>query len=59
MISYMASGIWIVLVIPAVLAFIFGVWVFYNVLADVSERGFSPFEVVGPDTVRMKVGPNE
>ncbi len=55
----MASGIWIVLVIPAVLAFIFGVWVFYNVLADVSERGFSPFEVVGPDTVRMKVGPNE
>lgn len=59
MISYMASGIWIVLVIPAILAFIFGVWVFYNMLADVSERGFSPFEVVGPDTVRMKIGPNE
>jgi len=37
----MASGVWVVLVIPAIIAFIFGVWVFYNMVVDVTERGYS------------------
>jgi hypothetical protein len=53
----MASGMWVVLVIPAILAFIFGAWVLYNMIADVSAREASPFTVVGPDTIRMQVKP--
>lgn len=34
----MSSGIWVVLVIPAIIAFVFGAWVFYNMVIDVSER---------------------
>jgi hypothetical protein len=34
----MANGIWVVLVIPAIIAFVFGAWVFYNMVVDVSER---------------------
>ncbi|MGH9993284.1 MAG: hypothetical protein ACREBU_11190 [Nitrososphaera sp.] len=34
----MAAGLWVVLVIPAILAFLFGAWVFYNVVVDVSHR---------------------
>jgi hypothetical protein len=29
---------WVVLVIPAIIAFVFGVWVFYSMVVDVSER---------------------
>ena len=53
----MASGIWVVLVIPAILAFIFGVWVLYNMIADVSTREASPFTAIGPDTIRMQIKP--
>jgi hypothetical protein len=35
----MAGGMWVVLVIPAIIAFVFGAWVFYNMIIDVSERG--------------------
>jgi hypothetical protein len=52
----MASGIWMLLVIPAIIAFVFGIWVFYSVVIDVSnKRETSPFTVVGPDTIRMKI----
>ena len=34
----MVAGLWVVLVIPAILAFLFGAWVFYNVVVDVSQR---------------------
>lgn len=34
----MAGGIWVVLVIPAIIAFVFGAWVFYSMVVDVSER---------------------
>lgn len=37
----MARGIWILLVIPAIVAFIFGVWVLYSIIIDVSERDLS------------------
>ena len=53
----MASGILMLLVIPAIIAFVFGIWVFYSVVIDVSKREISQFTVVGPDTIRMKVDP--
>ena len=34
----MIGGMWLVLIIPAIVAFIFGAWVFYNMVLDVSER---------------------
>jgi hypothetical protein len=37
----MAVGMWVVLVIPAIIAFVFGAWVFYSMVVDVSERGIS------------------
>jgi hypothetical protein len=55
----MANGILILLVIPAVIAFIFGIWVLYSVVVDVSKRETSQFSVVGPDTIRMRVEPPE
>ena len=51
----MASGMWMLLVIPAIIAFVFGIWVFYSVVIDVSKREPSQFTVVGPDTIRMKI----
>jgi hypothetical protein len=44
-----------VLVIPAIIAFVFGIWVFYSVVVDVSKRETSQFSIVGPDTIRMKI----
>ena len=55
----MASGILMLLVIPAIIAFVFGIWVFYSVMVDVSERQTSQFTVVRPDTIRMNVGPEK
>jgi hypothetical protein len=55
----MVSGILMLLVIPAIIAFAFGIWVFYSVMVDVSERQTSQFTVVGPDTIRMNVGPEK
>jgi hypothetical protein len=34
----MAGGMWVVLVIPAIIALVFGAWVFYSMVVDVSER---------------------
>jgi hypothetical protein len=53
----MASGILMLLVIPAIIAFVFGIWVFYSVIIDLSEREATQFTEVGPDTIRMKVDP--
>jgi hypothetical protein len=55
----MAGGMWVVLMIPAIIAFIFGAWVFYSMVIDVSERETSPFTVIGPDRVRITVEPGE
>ena len=57
--TVMASGILMILVIPAIIAFVFGIWVFYSVIIEASERETSQFTVVGPDTIRMKVDPTE
>jgi hypothetical protein len=53
----MASGIVMLLVIPAIIAFVFGIWVFYSVLIDVPKKETSQFTVVGPDTIRMRIDP--
>ena len=37
----MASGIWFVVVIPAIISFIFSVWVTIDIMADVAKRGYS------------------
>jgi hypothetical protein len=55
----MANGILMLLVIPAIIAFVFGVWVFYSVIIEVPQREATQFTVVGPDTIRMKVDPPE
>jgi hypothetical protein len=55
----MAGGIWVLLVIPAIIAFVFGAWVLYSIMIDVSERETSPFTIVGPDRVRIIVEPDE
>jgi len=34
----MVSGVWVVLIIPAIIAFVFGAWVFYSMVLDVSGR---------------------
>jgi hypothetical protein len=34
----MSDGLWVVLIIPAIIAFVFGAWVFYNMVLDVSDR---------------------
>lgn len=36
---------WVVLVIPAIIAFVFGAWVFYSIMVDVSERETSPLTI--------------
>ena len=44
------------LVILAIIAFVFGLWVLYSVVViDVPKRETSQFTVVGHDTVRMKI----
>jgi hypothetical protein len=57
MIVSMPRGIWMLLVIPAIISFVFGIWVFYSVVIDVSKKETSQFTVVGPDTIKMKVDP--
>ena len=51
----MASGLLVVLVIPAVIALIFCTWVFYSVMVDLSQREESAFSVIGPDKVRANI----
>ena len=41
----MASGIWFVIIIPAVLSFVFSVWVTTNIMVDVAKRGASQLAV--------------
>jgi hypothetical protein len=53
----MASGMWVVLVIPAIIAFVFGAWVLYGMIIDVSESEASHFTVIGPDRVRANIEP--
>jgi len=56
-IGQMAAGIWVLVVIPAIIAFVFGVWVLYSIMLDVSEREDSPFTVTGPDRIRIRIDP--
>ncbi|MEO9320212.1 MAG: hypothetical protein ABI361_06030 [Nitrososphaera sp.] len=53
----MAGGLWIIIVIPAVLAFLFALWVTASMVNDVSHRDESGFTIIGPDGVRQQVVP--
>ena len=35
----MISGIWLIVIVPAVLSFVFSVWMTISIMADVAERG--------------------
>jgi len=57
----MASGIWFVLVIPAVLSFVFSLWVTIDIMADVAKRGTPQLAVreqEGQGIVKLKVPPS-
>lgn len=53
----MAAGLWVLLVIPAIVAFVFCAWVLYSMIIDVSGRDESAFNMIGPDTVRANMDP--
>jgi hypothetical protein len=53
----MYSGVWVIVVVPAVLAFIFSAWVIISVLMDNSEKEQSQLKYTVGHTVRMKVPP--
>jgi len=53
----MYSGVWVIVVVPAVLAFIFSVWVITTVLMDLSAREQLQLKYTVDHTVRMKVPP--
>lgn len=59
MTKHMAGGIWVLLVIPAIIAFVFGVWVMYSIMMDVSEREDSSFTVTGRDRIRIQIDPSQ
>lgn len=50
----MASSVWLIVVVPAIIAFIFGIWVMIAVLDDVSQRD-SAVTYLGNDKVKLKV----
>lgn len=54
----MATGIWVILVMPAIIALIFSIWVMYSIMVEVSEREDSPFIVLGRDRVRIQIEPS-
>ena len=35
----MPGGIWITLILPAIVAFLFALWVTFSIVSDVSNRG--------------------
>ena len=55
----MTSGMWFVVVIPAVLSFVFSVWVTINIMTDVAKRGaphLAVREQLGQGVVKFKEG---
>lgn len=53
----MNSGLWVIVIIPAVVAFMFGIFVTINIIADVSMRTHTPNTNSVGHTVRLKVLP--
>jgi len=53
----MYSGVWVIVVVPAVLAFVFSIWVITSVLMDLSVREQVQLKYTVGHTVRMKVPP--
>jgi hypothetical protein len=53
----MNSGLWVIVIIPAVVAFMFGIFVTISIIADVSMRTHTPNSNSVGHTVRLKVLP--
>lgn len=53
----MSKGVLLVVLIPALLAFVFGGWVLYSMLEDVSQREDLSSGLVGPDVIRIPIKP--
>lgn len=56
----MISGLWLIVIIPAMLSFIFSVWVTINIMADVAEREapqLASRQNMGQGVVKLKVPP--
>jgi hypothetical protein len=55
----MISGIWLIVIVPAVLSFVFGVWVTISIMADVAERGgdrqSASRQNMGQEVVKLKL----
>jgi hypothetical protein len=55
----MISGIWLIVIVPAVLSFVFSVWVTISIMADVAERGGDPQlgsrQNMGQGVVKLKL----
>jgi hypothetical protein len=55
----MISGIWLIVIVPAVLSFVFSVWVTISIMADVAERGgdrqSASRQNVGQGVVKLKL----
>jgi hypothetical protein len=53
----MNSGLWIIVIIPAVVAFVFGIFVAISIIADVSVRTHIPNSNFVGHTVILRVLP--
>jgi hypothetical protein len=54
----MNSGLWIVVIVPAIVAFMFAILVTINIIIDVSARTHVPNSNIVDHTVRLRVLPS-
>jgi beta-lactamase regulating signal transducer with metallopeptidase domain len=53
----MNSGLWIIVIIPAIIAFIFAIFVTVNMVIDISARSHALKSKIVGHVVRLKVLP--
>lgn len=55
----MISGIWLIVIVPAVFSFVFSVWVTISIMADVAGRGVdhqsASRQNIGQGAVKLKL----
>jgi hypothetical protein len=54
----MNSGLWIIVIIPSIIAFIFAIFVAVNMVIDVSARSHTIDSKIVGHVVRLKVVPH-
>ena len=53
--NYLISGIWTILIIPAIIFFIFCIWVTNSIVNDVNQDDQPSMQTDEPDTVILKI----